>query len=493
MSKWIYYQIGFLLMVLVTSCYNDEGNYDYHWVTDVKMEKLRDTVISRGMVLKLEPELSVMLHDSLTGESFDSDDYEYLWMACQGEYGERIVLGREKKLEDTIWLQIQETPYTITYQVTRKDSGLSWSGRFNLAVRGRFAEGLLFLTEDENREVELDIYGHTPAGAWVLEKGTLARSGFPYRGGGANCVCSQNVANANKIWIATGEATGWLDMVNFAWGERDIARSIMSVPQPVSYTFRNISIWEGKVYLLSTDGNAHVINNYSMIYPSFAVVSGKAVELAPFVAANIYTAMVWDKTNRQMVMNQTDKLYTTAYCETLSATEALKGMEMIYMQAIDNMEVLAILKDPTTGIYRKYRYCWVVKGSIYVPQLEDNMTEELKEMEQLDAVAPELMAMSWEKGFFYFAVGNKLYNYRSGGGFDKPVECNIEFDAPITRVQVMNDKYTEYVWVATHNAAAGMEGGKVYRLKPNPVNSQELVLDGEVITGLGQVKSIHFW
>ncbi len=488
----IIYRIGILLAVVLTACYEDKGNYDYDWVSDVRIENLQDTVVGRGSVLKVEPELSLMLGDDLTDGQFNPEEYEYLWATGFGQ--DAVVLSRERVLEDTIWLPVSETNYTIFYTVTRKSSGMSWYGKFKLGVKGRFSNGLLFLTENENKEVELDVYGHTPAGEWFLEKGVLARSGFPYRGGGAYCVCTQTVANAKRIWIATGEATGWLDMINFAWGERDLARSIMAVPQPVSYTFKNIQLYNGKVYMMSADGNGHVINNYAMIYPTFAVLNNRSVKLAPFVAGSRSSAVVWDLTNKQLVSNQADNIMTAnSFCDELASEYANKGKEFVYMQAIANSKFMLILQDPASGKYWKYRYKWRNEGLKYYPEIEDNGVEELKETEILDGVAPEMMGISWTDGYFYFAKGNKLYNYRSGGGINQPVECNITFDAPISRVQVFNESQQQYLWVATYDSAKGNAGGTVYKLSVNSLNGQELTIEGEPITGLGQVKSINYW
>jgi len=484
--------MGMVLAVLLTSCYEDKGNYDYDWVTDVRIENLKDTLVSRGEVLKIEPQLSLILGDSLAGESFNPEDYEYLWTT--GFESDATILSRERVLNDTIWLPISETAYTVFYRISRKSSGLFWYGKFNLSVKGRYSKGILFLTEDENKQVELDLYGNTPTGEWILEKGALARSGFPYRGGGANCVYSQTVANAKRIWVATGEATGWLDMKNFAWGERDIARSIMAIPQPVSYTFKNIITLGGKVYLMSADGNGHVINNYAMIYPTFAVVNNKTVKLAPFAVGTTSSAAVWDLTNRQLVLNLSDNMMTAnAYCEELAAENALKGMEFVYMQEINNTKFVLIVREPVTGKFWKYRYAWERRSRVYYPVVEDNGVEELKEMEILEGVEPEMMGVDRANGYFYFAIGNKLYNYRSGGGFDKPVECNLTFKDPITRVQVTNNGYQQYLWVATYDSSKGDTGGTVYKLKVNSTNSQEVTVDGEPVTGLGRVRCINFW
>ena len=40
--------------------------------------------------------------------------------------------------------------------------------------------------------------------------------------------------------MATGEASGWLDMPDFSWKDKNMLRMIMLTPQPVSYTMKSM-------------------------------------------------------------------------------------------------------------------------------------------------------------------------------------------------------------------------------------------------------------
>lgn len=482
-----------LLFQLLSSCYEDKGNYDYQWVSELSITGLRDTAVNRGDILKIEPELKQILGDSSVNPNIDLDDYTFRWYSQVLQSGEPVILSIEQCLNDTIWLPVAKG-YMVTYEVVEKATGLSWRKRFNLNVEGRYAGAFFYLTEDENKQVELDIFGRDAKKEWSLEKGVLARSGFPYRGGGANCVCYQGVANDKRLWVATGEATGFLDMLNFAWEERNLARSIMAIPQPVSYTFEKIMIIGGKVVFLNPEGGAHLINNYKMIFPDFAVTGGRKTELASYAGGTSKSTLLYDRQNKRLVSHCSDIMNSDAEVTLLSTKDAAEGMELIHLQDISDSKVLVIMNDPTTGKYWKYTYSFSRNANNKIVGIRnENETEELKNAELLGQA--EYIACERSRGYVYFSVGNKLYTYRSGGGLDKPVECEgVTFEHPITMLYVFNSgSQANGIFAAMYDRTKGNSGGTVYKLLPNLENCQQIALEGEPVNGLGQVKSMTSW
>ncbi|MFR7812658.1 MAG: hypothetical protein ACLU4N_27385, partial [Butyricimonas faecihominis] len=111
-----------------------------------------------------------------------------------------------------------------------------------LKVIGAYKNGFLFLTEDATGEDELELYGDDAQGGKIRETGMLQRSGFPYRKGGANAVSyiSWDRMNIKQIWVATGEATGWLTIPDMVWLETNMATYMMVEAKPISYTFKKM-------------------------------------------------------------------------------------------------------------------------------------------------------------------------------------------------------------------------------------------------------------
>ena len=98
--------IGLLLGTCLASCYDDKGNYDYHWVQDIYTEgMLTDTTVARNGILKKEVDLQKIVLQTETEtvtEAANPEDYTYEWKAiARGNYNslsEDVVLGTKKDL-----------------------------------------------------------------------------------------------------------------------------------------------------------------------------------------------------------------------------------------------------------------------------------------------------------------------------------------------------------------------------------------------------------
>lgn len=123
--------IGLLLSACLASCYDDKGNYDYHWIQDIYLEDiLTDTTVARSGVLKKSVDLQKIILETETEterEAANPEDYVYEWRAiARGNYNslsEDVVLSTEKDLNDTIFLP--QGTYQINYSVTQKTSGVA--------------------------------------------------------------------------------------------------------------------------------------------------------------------------------------------------------------------------------------------------------------------------------------------------------------------------------------------------------------------------------
>lgn len=241
--------LGLVLGIYMTGCYGDKGNYDYQWIQDIEIDSLfnfkKDSTItvSRSQVLKIDVDLKkIILGTENETEVANPEDYIYEWkvLANNSTLDEDMILSTEKNLNDTIWLG--EGSYQVNYSVTEKNSGVTWITYFKLRVVTRYTGGHIFLTEDANQNIEIELWATVPDNAGrVHETGVLARSGFPYTKGGAKFVkrITDNYAG-NGVWIATGENTGWLNLPNFDWSEGNLIGMYMTVPDENDYIIENI-------------------------------------------------------------------------------------------------------------------------------------------------------------------------------------------------------------------------------------------------------------
>ncbi len=504
--------ISLLLAGLYLSCYDDKGNYDYAWMPEVHFLTINDTVIGRGEVLTIDPKFvaeKAKNHYSTVYENvqLNPDNYTYEWKAeklnAGSETGEkRFILSEEKILDTTILLQIRTEPYLVTYTMKEKKTGIAYKTGFKLTVSGGIYDGFFFLTEDENKQVELEMYGRNIALNRFLEKGMLQKSGFPYRGGGANCICYYVASNnAKKLWVATGEATGWLDIVNYEWKSTSVARMLMAKPEPISYTFKNIV---GGLYFFTENGQMHPLNNYDIMSTDVGYVGGRKIQLYPGVASYQMGVLVYDKTNKRFVtFKWSTMMGGDSDCKTIGEPEAATGKELLYMQKIfKEAFTIAVMKSETGELWR-YTY-FDEKFSPFTPKLAESPVL-LSNSGQL--ANAEQIVIDNNNGFIYFSVGSQLYVYRSGQGA-QPVAIRddegqpIQITAPIVKLQTIQlstynkpayyVQYNDCIMVATYDSSKGDAGGTCYLLRPNPVESKDLTLYEEPITGLGKVKSISY-
>lgn len=495
-----------MIVGLAVSCYDDQGNYDYDYVQRVVLgEELKDTVVTRGKVLTLKPNIAkITTRGGNDTTAIDPDQYHYVWYTYNEATGKRDTLGNRYFLDDTIYLPVSDK-YRVTFGITEKASGVSWYSQFGLRVIGAYKNGFLFLTEDSAGEVELEMYGDDAEGGVIRETGMLQRSGFPYRKGGANAVSyvAWDRMNIKQIWVATGEATGWLTIPDMLWEETYLAPYMMVETKPMSYTFKKMYAFkpnDQKEYFVTEEGEVHWFNPTSAFYPDCAFNAGRKFKASTTLGVSGDGFMMYDEVEKCLLSYSTwNTMYAKSEATRLSGTDALAGSDLVYMQGVEDGSVVVIMKDPD-GITRRYVYTASLDFSTFPPgtvfKQAANFTREIKNDADLLAKADHIV-LDRGNGFIYFAIDNLLYNYREGAGVDGCVEIDqLTFDGEkvvfdeITAMAVMTSgRYAKDVIVATYSAETG---GKVYVLRPNTSESRDLQVV-EIIPVDGRVKSISYW
>lgn len=489
------------MSILLTSCYQDLGNYDYLWIKQAKVEGLRDTIIEKGDILHVDPLLD------WSDSEVKPDELTYTWFATKCNRGaepyKEYVIGRNRILNDTIWLDIRKEPYLVTLKVRDEKQDIEGFYSFKLIVEPRIAEGFLFLTENKERKVELDIYACKSTGEAFLEKGVLGRSGFPYPGGGANCVFYKDGQSAlqKQLWIVTGEAAGWLELSNLSWAERNLAKYLFVELKPLSYTFKKL-VQPGlsSLFFFTEDGYVHQMDNFGLISPNVASVGGARFRAFPGCATDMLNGG-FGRGSSILIYDQ-DKKKFQAYnmgneCVPLPANESAEGMELIFMQTIAmGGRTIALMKDPDGNLWQ-YNYELKWNPAAYKVEIKLLSKEQLVNTGNMEqAREKQLFICDNLNGFIYYAIGNQLYNYRKGEGavpvgqpFDGEITCFYTTNLATKNKPLYYPEYNKSIIVTTYSEQAG---GKAYLLQPDPVESKKMEQYGETIEGLGMVKSISF-
>lgn len=496
MNRKIWMGIGCAAILgMCCSCYEDKGNYDYDRVNEVSLAaKLTDTTVQQGTVLRLTPE-PVNMQPEGTVE-IDTAEYTFCWEAVV-DYNKKEVLSTQRNLNDTIWLPIGKS-YQINYVVTEKASGVSWRERFYLKVVQRLTEGLLLMTEDEEKNVGLEIYASDTKGEKVHETGILERSAFPYRSGGARFVASTKAGSYKYLWVATGEGTGWLELPDFSWDETQTLRMLMVKQEPVSYTLCNITQLNGAgmgiTFGFTEDGNVHPYNVNNIVYPDIAYANMRKFKASPWLGGNRNAALFFDTDRGRFVMYGMGTYGWQSPGSNVSdvADEvAFEGSTLLFMSMVKDRQTVAVLKDKEG----KYWKCLITIGGGYFtpePVIERyELSASIAMLEHADS-----KAVDWTYKNIYFTSGNKLYCYRSGSGIDDCRKVNIlhngqkvapeEVVAVIMVPSAIQDNIADKLYISTYSSE---HKGRVYVTQPEAAEPLNLVVL-EVVPSEGRVKSL---
>lgn len=496
--KWI----GILLFAmagLCFSCYEDKGNYDYNWIQDVVLTtEFNDTTVQRGTLFFFNPGPAKSTSAGMA--EVNPDDYTFSWVAVWGN-NKSLVLSTNRDLNDTIWLPIGDT-YLISYTVTEKASGVSWMKRFNMKVVQNYTDGLLMMTEDDNRQTELEIYASSTKGERIHETGVMARSGFLYRGGGANFVASTSCGSGGGVykylWMSTGEGMGWLKLPDFSWDEKQMLRMLMVKQEPVSYTLCNIGQFHSNIaFGFTQDGNVHPLNNNNLVYSDIAYVNMQKFKASPWLGGYNNTALLFD-TDRKRFVVFTSGVYGWQFpsntCLDVADDVAFEGSTLYYMSLVKDKETIAVLKDKDG----KYWKCVIkMAGTATKPELVVEKFELNPDIAVLENAETKAIDYVYKK--IYFTSGQKLYCYRDGSGIDACREVNLlkdgqklaldEVVAVIVVPNVYANNITDKVYVSTYSS---QHKGRVYVTQPESNEPMNLIVKEEIQTE-GRVKSLCKW
>ena len=504
-----------LLTGCLTSCFEDKGNYDYNYAPEVIMEEdhgLRDTVIKRGQRLTIIPNLQMLLTED--GEhkdtvDFDEERFAYEWHVygrLTSDYDS--LLATTRNLDTIIDLPLTTSyPYRVIYSVIDKHTDVAWNFKFNLSVQNRYENAWLFLVEDDNQMADLTLYGkeldNTSENPWVWEEGVLSRSGFPYLGGGAKFV--YYVSRLSRIYIGTGERSGWITKNELEWTDQYLVRYQMASMRAEDYTFECIS--EGVnnlLWFIGTSGDIFPCGNDNMIMEAINIlppnISGtgnyETVKMAPFIGGWM-NSIEFDETNSRMIRATVSAGNAGgATAQLLTGENALSNHKLYFMQKYysNNQYYLVIAQNLDDGKFYKYVYD-------YTPAIIE--TTEITNGHLLEETEGALertkqYICDYSYGNFYMTDGSKVYCLRN----NTLEEVNIQdpdnllggqfsgFE-PITLIT----RYTGiestrgYIMVATYNTGTE-KSGKVYFLEPNATEPRNLTVR-TYYEGLDRVKDIN--
>ena len=175
------------LLLVLTGCIDDIGNYEYRELNDLVIEEFRDDyVVEQFTRFQLTPVIQA------TGQ-FDPEQYEYIWILYGvGWDNTADTLSYAKDLD----VEITSTPaeYALYLSVKDKHTGVEYTQQTFITVINSYTIGLLTLSrvgdeanltflniansliEDAYQKVNGQIAGRNPTKAQLVFSGTVSFS-----------------------------------------------------------------------------------------------------------------------------------------------------------------------------------------------------------------------------------------------------------------------------------------------------------------------------
>ena len=399
-SRYLYTAALALFMgMAVTSCCDDEGNYNYHDINELTINGLDENVRFNKVAfvdrLVIDPKI-----ESSMGQNNESD-YEYEWKFLPfGTDFEQIpdldktVVSRERKLD--ILVTLDPGLYSCFFKVKDKKNSLTTIRSFSLQVKSMTSEGWMVLC-NENDKPRMDIIFN---------------------------VDDDNDLIAHNIWQEAEFNPG--------------------VPKKLIY---NYSVRQTPTLLVTDNG-----------YFEFKInkINGKEeFKAAPFIGTsynvnysdNTYghiPAVLYDETNKQFLSIRNNSNYPSVMQFVgPQLFSAQTGRDMVWMESCKSGEIYAILKDPATQQF--YFYGMQLHAIFTEPEnwweqgtyTEYNNQDYYGEIKGEGLANATLFACHHLYPYVFYASGNKIYQFDMGHP-DTPAREVLSFPGETIKVMKFN-------------------------------------------------------
>ncbi len=319
-----------VLLVGLSGCDQDKGNYDYHALNEPVITGVAD---SMSVLIHDRLSLSPSLGDNIT----DTAAYTFQWKAINrtGEQ-EEIVVGETRTLDREVTLDAGE--YLLYFTMTERRSGLFWRKAYALTVSDPTSEGWMVLCSDGGK-ARLDVVS-TVTGKTYAD--VLRDNGMDeLHGPRAIQYLASNTDSESPFYLFADDGATRLSKNNFGWKKEylfkyEVAQSLDL--RPTSITMAGGGI--GKVVV--SDSRAHYAQSMG-IQGLYGSAVNKDFRIAPYVGANIgatsYAAVY--------LFYDTDNKRFMAYCPLMAADD-LGGENPV--QTMDDMGAIATTRHPDAGV-----------------------------------------------------------------------------------------------------------------------------------------------
>ena len=498
--KLKYTILGICLLGL-SSCFKDEGNYDYRKINEIKViGGMEEEYSAYTMVdtLRIIPELS------FTQDAEAKESYEYTWYLA----GNGIGAGKLEEISDKLNLEYLITQpkgsYTLTLGVKDKATGVEWQTDAWLEVTTLFTNGWLMLGEREGI-VSLDMVSVTSVGDTTVVRDILKNSGLPELHGPRKMVSANRYITPTSPWasvclLMTDDGTFELDKVNMTSDESTNIRHDIYDPMASEDFAASDMIQNAGYYREMIGDNALYVTDALMVSGDFGNPINKydkySDEFFKVWPEIIYGFSSWGSYAGSQIVYDMDGKRFAKYTHSSANCEALTDGENEPWSWETGNDMVAIFNSQflTSGAQTSYAVMKSPDGKFYLYSMTPSNTKKGKryDISQLPDIAQaDKFIFSSKYPYMLYAAGSKLYacefldsgiTHKEFDGFGTDEITMLYYDSYRQRGQ-------DYFYVATYNDA---QGGTVrkYQIADNPNDIVIEPLEGSRWDGLCKVASM---
>lgn len=494
--------------MLLTSCYDDKGSYDYQDINEAEIYGLGEglNVIYKKDTIRISPQIKYTL------DSVHLERYEYEWKAVPGLANNNPggVISRSRDLE--YFTELFPGAYSLYLKVKDKETGLVWKNYVPLVVRTQVARGFLILGEEEDGTVGLDMV--SMSNDTIVLKDLLKNNGLPVLRKPLRVMYTGSYTPSMdpyvRLWIMTEEGSYYVNTSTFTGTALNNFQSMVytsfeipSVLNPVHMIVKsNIGSMATTRMVACDDGNVYMASLYSGEYYSNPVNRGSKTQNVLYktfpyifsapgrVGGYVLYDMEQDRFLRMSTFDSYTREMTDNAGDIFPWNQENNGRKLIYGENTMNTDggsstgnSFALMKDNNNNffIYKFYAYSNAYKRGGFT----------IKMASATNLNNAELFAFSSKRTLFLYAVGKTLYAYDYNEGYETLYTKEFEDEITMIKFDIESNSTYNDLYVATYNAESGGILQK-YTLEPDQ-NNFELNPDEKCCwKGLVKVKSIDW-
>ena len=149
--KQIIYTCLFIITLGLMSCYDDQGNYDYHDINEITFGII-DSVFNVLMdtdTLKIEPIIN-MTDADIT----DTVRFKYAWVIV-ADVNNKDTISTQRVLNYLV--KLLPGTYDLWLKIKDLETEVVWKKEFSVTVGTPYSKGILLVGEDESGVVDISM------------------------------------------------------------------------------------------------------------------------------------------------------------------------------------------------------------------------------------------------------------------------------------------------------------------------------------------------